>query len=298
MFSAREMMLGLKESFEYMECSACGSLRIVDVPEDLGKYYGEGYYSFSRRGESTLTRYLKRKRIEHALGKRKSIGALLCCVIGVPEFAEWVQTSAVNQNDAILDVGCGGGYLLGELRIAGFKSLTGIDPFLSSDLEFEGVRLRKARLEELHEHYDFIMLHHSFEHMADPVAALRELHRLLRPAGAVLVRCPLAGSYAHRTYGNNWVQLDAPRHLFIPSRKGFARLAQDCGFEIWKMSCDSTEFQFEGSELYRRGIPLRSDRRGAAFSRLELRRYREMATKLNHELDGDSACFYLRKCRQ
>jgi SAM-dependent methyltransferase len=294
-FSAREMMFGMGESFEYLECSACQSLRIVNIPQHLAKYYSEDYYSFHRRTENALKAFLKRKRAEHALGRRQPIGGLLCRILGVPEFVEWIETSAVSYHDAILDVGCGAGYLLGELQIAGFKNLTGIDPFLTSNLEFEGVHLLKAGMKDLEGNYDFIMLHHSFEHMGDPVAALREIHRLLRPGRSALVRCPLAGSYACRTYGSDWVQLDAPRHLFIPSRAGFAQLAETCGFELWKMSCDSTEFQFEGSELYRRGIPLRSDSHGESFSRLETRRYRKWATKLNRNLDGDSACFYLRK---
>jgi SAM-dependent methyltransferase len=294
-FSAREMMFGLQESFEYLECSACQSLHIIDIPQDLAKYYSNDYYSFSRRQESVLRLFLKRQRVEHALGKRRAIGALLCALTGAPEFVEWIKTAAVQVEDAILDVGCGAGRLLKELHLAGFKNLTGIDPFLERDLDLDGVHLRKAGLEDLQGQYDFIMLHHSFEHMANPVAALREIHRLLAPGRSALVRCPLAGSYACRTYGSNWVQLDAPRHLFIPSRSGFANLAATCGFELWKTSCDSTEFQFTGSELYQRGIPLQSEGRDRSFSYLQKRRYRKLAAKLNRDLDGDSACFYLRK---
>jgi SAM-dependent methyltransferase len=290
----REMMFGMGDSFDYLECSACASLGIVQIPKDLANYYGGSYYSFRRQSEGGVKRFLKQKRAHHALGRRQVLGALLCWFTGLPHFVEWIRTSGVNQHDAILDVGCGAGRLLRELRLAGFDNLTGIDPFLPCDVEFEGIRLRKGCIEELDGTFDFIMLHHSFEHIRDPNAALCEVHRLLRPGRSALVRCPVAGSYAHRAYGANWVQIDAPRHLFIPSRTGFEQLAKARGFELLKTTCDSTKFQFEGSELYRRGLPLRS-RRESAFRHRELREFARLAARLNRDLDGDSACFYLRK---
>jgi hypothetical protein len=44
-FTAREMMFGLRESFDYLECSKCGCLQQLDVPEDLSRLY-DNYYSF------------------------------------------------------------------------------------------------------------------------------------------------------------------------------------------------------------------------------------------------------------
>ncbi|MGH2855114.1 MAG: hypothetical protein ACRDLF_13090, partial [Solirubrobacteraceae bacterium] len=44
-FGAREMMFGLRERFEYLECGECGCLQLLDVPEDLARFYPESYYS-------------------------------------------------------------------------------------------------------------------------------------------------------------------------------------------------------------------------------------------------------------
>ena len=47
-FAIKELQLGLKESFNYQLCSNCGTMQLLDVPEDLGKYYpNEDYYSFN-----------------------------------------------------------------------------------------------------------------------------------------------------------------------------------------------------------------------------------------------------------
>ena len=56
---------------------------------------------------------------------------------------------------------------------------------------------------------------------------------------------------------------------------------------------DSTEFQFLGSELYRKDCTL--DELGTAFSKRERRRYRRLAQRLNAEQRGDQAAFYFRK---
>jgi hypothetical protein len=40
------MQLGLREEFEYFECSKCGCLQIEEVPLDLSKYYPDNYYSY------------------------------------------------------------------------------------------------------------------------------------------------------------------------------------------------------------------------------------------------------------
>ena len=45
------------------------------------------------------------------------------------------------------------------------------------------MRVERKPLEELDGSFDVIMLHHSFEHMPDPVSTLRALKRLCAPGG-------------------------------------------------------------------------------------------------------------------
>src|SRR5690606_17617266 len=96
-------------------------------------------------------------------------------------------------------------------------------------------------LSEVKEQFDLIMFHHSLEHMAEPRQVFTEVARLLRPGGTVLIRVPVAGAYAWRQYGANWVQLDAPRHLFIPSAGGMKLLGEAVGFQVTKTIYDSTD---------------------------------------------------------
>ena len=52
---AREMLMGRRDPFVYVECGACGTLQIRDVP-DLRPYYGANYYSFQPLGRYLAAR--------------------------------------------------------------------------------------------------------------------------------------------------------------------------------------------------------------------------------------------------
>jgi hypothetical protein len=49
---AREMMFGLRDEFEYVECANCGCLQIKEIPHNLSDYYPEAYYSFQQPAAS------------------------------------------------------------------------------------------------------------------------------------------------------------------------------------------------------------------------------------------------------
>ena len=45
-YSVKEMMLGLREPFDYNLCGDCGCLQISEIPADMSIYYPGDYYSF------------------------------------------------------------------------------------------------------------------------------------------------------------------------------------------------------------------------------------------------------------
>lgn len=123
----------------------------------------------------------------------------------------------------ILDIGCGMGTLLMQLRGFGFSDLTGIDPFISTDIIYSnGVRIWKKDIYGcIGQQYDCIMLHHSFEHMAEPRDVFAKLKNMLSDKGRILIRVPLCDSYAWRKYNTDWWQLDAPRHFYLHTVKKY-----------------------------------------------------------------------------
>ena len=301
-FVVREMMFGTRESFDYFECTSCGCLQIARIPEDLSRYYPPGYYAHSlaaRTPKQTFRRRMQRHAAVGLLDRRSSIRSWLGFVWAPPPFVEWACRAGIGFDAAVLDVGSGTGRLLHEMAEFGFTDVTGIDPHIEGDVaSSDGVRCYKRDLASEPGRYDFVIVNHTLEHLPDPHATLANVRRTLQPGGCALVRLPVKDSLAWEEYGVDWVQLDAPRHLFLFTEASLRQLAEKAGFRVEQVTRDSTAFQFWGSELYRRGIPLNPpDRKESPrhhFGRKELRSFRRRAKRLNREGRGDAACFYLR----
>ena len=301
----REMMFGLGEVFEYLECGCCACLQITDIPADLGRYYGGGYYSYKAPKEKRDPAWvlaLRTRRTRALLGEREVVGSLLARLSKHrAEHFDWLGRAGVRLDSAILDVGCGSGSLLRQMQRDGFSDLLGIDPFLERDIDYgNGLQILKRQIGELDRRFDFIMLNHSFEHMPDPRQTLQQLRNALEDRGTLLLRLPVADSHARRKYGIHWVAWDAPRHLFLYTVRSMHLLAQQTAFDVLDVTYDSSRLQFYGSELYLRGIAFKDQKPYTpgngpkAFTQQEWDYFAERAAELNTDRDGDTACFFLR----
>lgn len=288
-FHARERMLGIGGDFTYSACNACGSLQLETIPEDLSPYYPQDYYSFSQLQISdSIKRLLKSLRMRAFLQLGMDWKA--------PMYGYWLKKLNPKFSDRIADVGCGNGQLLYELHAGGFTDLHGFDPFISEEKQLApGLKLWKKRIEEADFSFDLIMMNHAFEHMEDPHAILKSCFERLKSGGQLLIRCPVADAEVWKESRELWVQLDAPRHLIIPSVKGLKLKAEALGFVLQEVEFDSSDFQFWGTELYRHGEILQESKVGKYTSSEERLAMQKKALRYNQEGKGDQACFYLRK---
>jgi len=295
-FIAKERMLGMMDEFNYFECSNCLSIQICEIPKDIDRYYPTNYYSYREPVFATkLTgiRYLLKKSLaEYYAGKFSLIGFLLSPFYENPFI--WLKPNVVNFNSKILDVGSGTGRMLLSMKRSGYQNLTGIDPYNGEDIFYDnGVKVLKKDVFEIDEKYDLIMLHHSFEHMQNPKEILEEVRKHIEPEGTIIIRIPVANSYAWRKYQTHWVQLDAPRHFFLHTVKSMNILANECALKLSSIEYESTAFQFTGSEKYLRDIAF--SEKDTIFSKKQMKIFGKEAKRLNQISDGDSVCFYLRK---
>jgi SAM-dependent methyltransferase len=285
---AREMMFGLRDVFTYLECAGCGCVRLLDPPADLSTYYPPGYYS--HRPPAALSRrrqQLRRRWNAHLLGRRNLTGALLSAVRRAPPLIAAVARTGIGPDDDILDVGSGVYGVLNLLHEQGYRSLTGVDPFIPADTPVaDGFVIRRQYLAEVDGRYDLIIMNHSLEHMPDHPGTLRDAHRLLERGGLLLIRTPLAAD-SWREYGADWVELDAPRHLLVHSADSMAILAARTGFDIVDVRGDTTAFEIWGSIQYQQDIPLLDPRSHevdparSPFSRRQIRHFERRARELN-----------------
>ncbi len=273
---AKEMMYGTREEFQYDECSNCFSLQISVIPDQqtLSRHYSSDYYSFTHgpSAQESAHSWLKSERDKAYFSQNSYIGRVLKVLKPVPLF-DTLRASGLKTGQYVLDVGCGAGFLLDNLAQIGFKNLLGIDPFISADMfTSAGVPIKRSTLFEMEDSFDFIMFNHSFEHLPLPRDELMAALKCLHPNGRCLIRVPTPSSRAWETYGVNWVQLDAPRHLTLISRLGMRIMASGCGFQIVGELDDSQAWSLMASELYQRGNPTpRADFEAPFFPRSNCR---------------------------
>jgi SAM-dependent methyltransferase len=287
------MLLGTRQPFTYAECLQCLSVQLVDPPQDLAPYYPDNYYSFQPRpGDSEEPRWMKRA-LAGILVDSPLFGARILAAMVKESWAlgHWSRISGVSRSDTILDIGCGNGNLPRRMRRLGFTHVVGIDPWVREELTVPGLTIRRAELKDVDACFDLIMLHHVLEHVADPSSTLRLAASRLRPGGRILVRLPLAASHAAKRYGADWFGLDPPRHLAIPSLRGFECLARRAGLIIRHREFDGTARTFEMSEWYRRDVPFTSVRDLEA--RLATSSFRRLARRLNRTEEADCGVFVL-----
>lgn len=279
---AREMMFGSRKEFSYQECHGCGCLSLLDVPLDLSPYYPEGYYSM----EKPRTNALRKVR------DRLYLSALFSPLVNWRHRSDLdaIRRCGLRKDQRLLDVGCGAGRLIYDLRQLGYRA-EGIDAFIGADARDQsGVRVRKIGISEVRDRYELILFRHSLEHMPDQIGTLAAARDRLAPGGTLVVCIPVIG-WAWRHYGVCWSQLDAPRHLFLHTVNSFRLAAGKARLRVERIVYDSDDFQFWGSELYRQDKPLHGSRRPG---RLEMMRMRRRAAQLNRRRDGDKVQFYLR----
>lgn len=151
----------------------------------------------------------------------------------------------------LLDVGCGPGRLLQELRGHGWD-VYGVD-FSSvavSRAQSVGLNVRQSDLLTAgfeNNFFDVVLFSHSLEHVYDPIATLHEARRILRPGGSLLLYLPNAGSVEARLFGQWWIAWDPPRHLFHFNRRSVTRLLDKAGFGVVEIKTSTSKSSFLGS---------------------------------------------------
>ena len=305
-YTAKEMMLGLRDEHDYFECAECACLQITKVPDNLPEYYpDDDYYSYEQvSAKGGLKGSLIRQRDRFAATGKGLIGKIMQSIQPHDKLPSLARAN-VQLDSKILDVGCGAAHLLYSMQEAGFTNLLGIDPFNAKDIAYDnGLRVEKKSIHDLISMgagWDLIMFNHSFEHVHDQFEVLEKVYELLKPGGICMIRIPTVTSWAWRTFEVDWVQLDAPRHLFLHSIKSIHILAEKTGFVLEDVIYDSFAFQYWGSMQYQNDIALSAENSYAVnpgksmFSAEQIKAFATQSKQLNKEKAGDQAAFYLKK---
>ena len=190
-----------QEEFEIMQCDQCGLLFTTPrpAPEVLGNYYkSESYYSHQQNTHGFIPRIYEMVKSINLKGKvNMAIGGL--------------------SKGRLLDIGCGVGDFLVQVKKQNWEVL-GIEPsedaqaIAKNRLGF--MPLLPSETSSLPDHsFDVITMWHVLEHVDDLKFQTKELHRLLKPGGRLVIALPNFQSFDCQYYNDKWAAWDVPRHL-------------------------------------------------------------------------------------
>ena len=211
------------KTFTLHLCASCRCLFLNPMPgeEEIAGFYPQQYWWNTSKAQANAT-----------LKKLESIYRKLA----LRDHVSFIVRAAGNRSGLdILDVGCGGGTLLGLLKQRGFNPL-GVDFSQEAARVAErdnGVRVIVGSLEQAvfpRESFDIVTLFHVMEHVTNPRAVLAEVARVLKPDGVVILQVPNIDSWQFQALGAKWYGLDIPRHVIDYSKDAMLKLLDDSGF--------------------------------------------------------------------
>lgn len=254
-----------------MQCPGCqlAWLNPQPVPEDIGKLYAN-YFTHNTLSSNSNRLGEIRKIVKASIlqssygyktdGSNKVIGSVLSCIgplrAIVGNSVRWIEA---REKGRLLDVGCGNGSYLNQMRQLGWE-VKGVEP----DGEAVTVARQKFGLEVFHgsleearfadKQFDAITMNHVIEHVPDPIGTLHECHRVLKPGGRLVVATPNISSLGHHVFEESWRGLEVPRHQMLFSPYALRACAERAGLDvqILRTTAQSAPWMWAASSLIRR----------------------------------------------
>lgn len=192
------------EAFRYLRCRSCGLVSLVNIPDDLGRFYVRDYHGIPASDEA-IERGAAHDhyKIDLVLAHRRG-GRLL--EIGPAWGAFCLLAKRAGFEVEAIE--------MSEACCAFLRTKIGVRPINTTD---EVAGLAQATPP------DVIALWHVFEHVRDPWRLLDAAVAKLRPGGILLIATPNPESFQFGVFGSRWVHLDAPRHVHLVPRALLAR---------------------------------------------------------------------------
>jgi 2-polyprenyl-3-methyl-5-hydroxy-6-metoxy-1,4-benzoquinol methylase len=163
--------------------------------------------------------------ISHTDGKRSLFEKIYHVVknIALQNKLRLINSQSLKGN--LLDIGAGTGDFLVVAKNNGWK-IKGIEPGEKPKAIAvnKGVSFANDLSELENNSFDIITMWHVLEHVPNLEFQIKELKRLLKPNGTILIAVPNFNSFDANYYGKFWAAFDVPRHLWHFSKTAVDKL--------------------------------------------------------------------------
>jgi ubiquinone/menaquinone biosynthesis C-methylase UbiE len=227
-FRQTDLLLERDDVFAtFVKCQQCGLLyqNPRPTPDEMETHYPPEYESFNPEPSEKKASWLLSLALHRGINKRTNF------------------VTRHKEQGRLLDIGCSTGYFLRGMRMISGWEVYGVE--VSSHAaqiarQKYNLNVFNGTLDQANYpngYFDAITLWDVLEHLHDPKASLREIHRVLKPDGLLVLRIPNGKSWDAQLFGQYWAGLDAPRHLYVFDQGTLRQILEAVGFSIKEMSC-------------------------------------------------------------
>ena len=158
---------------------------------------------------------------------------------------QYIDPLELPKDAKIIDMGCGPGYFLDEMKSRGYTDLVGISlsPGDIKLCEDKGHTIKKYDMSFIpqvdgyyDESVDFLFVRHSLEHSPYPIFTLAEYNRILKQGSKMYIEMPAPNCDRMHEYNDN--------HYSILGENMLAALLQRTGFNVEKFETLDFDIEF------------------------------------------------------
>ena len=214
--SSKERFITTQNSCRVVECMECGFVYVNPRPRD-------------EKLKELYLNYLPEK-IEDPLQWN-------IYMKGVFKKAAYIITEMFPKGGRLLDIGCGYGFFLSEMKARGWETY-GMDVSSTavSYASGRGLNVALGTLKDIKyqdDFFDAVTMFYVLEHLPDPIDALKDIRNILKPGGLLILRLPHTTPIVRLLsfFGINNNLYDPPFHLNDFSPAATKVILEKAGFK-------------------------------------------------------------------
>ena len=246
--------------FEYINCNLCGTNDADDYMEISGFKIVKCrncklIYVNPRLKQKSLHKIYNKEYY-----KNPAFNGTKSCLYGYIEYLKeknFITSTFQNRLEQIekyskvgklLDVGCAFGFFLELARkngwdVYGTEISEDAYKYAKYNLKLPVINKTLEKTKFKNGNFDVVTIFDVIEHLTKPQETLREIRRILKPNGLIVVTTPDIGSITARILGKNWEEVKRVReHIYFFSRHTLKNMLESNGFKVLRTESAGRHF--------------------------------------------------------